>query len=198
MQEKLYISASNVCAFKLRWVYYQHARFIFFFFSSAERYLHIILTTRNIYFFWQYDIVVHLVNFFTAWKVFITKCQRDMLSPKLWSHCLHSAHNQCVLFSPESHGVTFYPWWIVDAIMFHFNISRETFLIHLQHTTKTIPFNCPNELFVTLLSKPIIVIVISKISKISSYSLFPKLKILSSNCLFCLTNSAKTQTYSVI
>lgn len=85
-----------------------------------------------------------------------------MLSQKLWSHCLHLSYNQFALFSPESHSIAFYPWWIVDVIMFRFYISRETVLIHLQHTTKTIHLDCwscqslfnnPCKLLVTLLRK---------------------------------------------
>lgn len=52
---------------------------------------------------WQRGRVVHLVNFLTAWKIFITKCHRDELFSKLWSHCLRSALNQFTLLPLESH-----------------------------------------------------------------------------------------------
>lgn len=161
MQEKLlYISASNICVFKPRWVYCQHARCILFLFFCRE-----IPSPGTDYRghprFWQDGTIVHLVNFFTAWKVFITKCQRDMLSLKLWSHCLHSAHNQFVLsFSWESLCciLSMMNCWCYYAFIY----QGRLILIHLQHTTKTIHLDCwslqslfnnPNELFVTLLIK---------------------------------------------
>lgn len=120
MHEKLfYISTSNICAFKPRWICCQHEEFIFFslLFSFPLQ--------RNTFRYrgdcrehlplWQYGSIVQSFNFFTAWKIFITKCQRGMLFSKLWSHCLHSAHNQFSLLSPESHNVAFSTYWIVDV-----------------------------------------------------------------------------------